>query len=224
MLTDRALNRTLLKRQHLLERTSMPALQMVDHLVGLQAQETLPPYVGLWARLDGFDPAELSALLESREVSRILLMRGTIHLVSADDCLGLRPLLQDTLERLIRGTPFFGHCADIPRDELVSAAREALGPEPVRAKDLGASLAKRFPGYEPGHLANTVRFLLPLVQTPPRGVWKRGGGPAYVHAEDWHGAPPLRARPAGGGPSLPAGVRPGDHRGPHHLVGAHGPA
>ena len=189
MLTDRALNRTLLKRQHLLERTSMPALWMVDHLVGLQAQETLPPYVGLWARLDGFDPAELSALLESREASRTVLMRGTIHLVSADDCLGLRPLLQDMLERLIVGTPFFGHCADIPREELVGAAREALGPEPVRAKDLGASLAKRFPGYEPGHLANTVRFLLPLVQTPPRGVWKRGGGPAYVHAEDWHGAP-----------------------------------
>ena len=189
MLTSRVLNRTLLKRQHLLERTPTPAIELVEHLVGLQAQDTLPPYVGLWARVTDFGPADLTALIESRRVSRILLMRGTIHLVAPADCLGLRPLLQDTLERQIRSTEFFGHCADIPREELVSAARDALGPEPVRVRDLGVTLAKRFPGYEPGHLANTVRVLLPLVQAPPRGVWKRSGGPAYVHAEDWLGAP-----------------------------------
>ncbi len=116
-------------------------------------------------------------------------MRGTIHLVTASDCLGLRPVVQDSLERQIRSTAFFGHCADIPQHELVSAARDALGAEPVKVRDLGAALAKRFPGYEPGHLANTVRVLLPLLQAPPRGVWKRSGGPAYVHAEDWHGSP-----------------------------------
>lgn len=40
MLTARVLNRTLLQRQHLLARTSMPALETVEHLVGLQAQDT----------------------------------------------------------------------------------------------------------------------------------------------------------------------------------------
>ncbi len=49
MLTPRDLNRTLLLRQHLLERTTMPALTMVEHLVGLQAQENLPPYLSLAA-------------------------------------------------------------------------------------------------------------------------------------------------------------------------------
>jgi hypothetical protein len=189
VLTSRVLNRTLLKRQHLLERTSASAMHAIEHLVGLQAQETLPPYIGLWARLTHFGPAELSELLESREANRILLMRGTIHLVSAADCLGLRPLLQESLERQIRSTQFFGHCADIPRKELVSAARDCLGHEPVNVRDLGAALAKRFPGYESGHLANTVRVLLPLVQATPRGVWKRSGAPAYVHVEDWLGAP-----------------------------------
>lgn len=189
MLTTRTLNRTLLERQHLLERTSSPVLGMVEHLVGLQAQETRPPYVGLWSRLRRFDPAELTDLLTSRRASRIVLMRGTIHLVSAADCLGLRPLLQDTLERLMRGTPFLRHCADIPREELEAAAAGVLGPEPVSVRTLGTTLAERFPGHQPGHLANTVRLLLPLVQTPPRGLWKRGGGPAYVHAADWHGAP-----------------------------------
>ena len=189
MRTTRVLNRTLLKRQYLLERTSTTSVEMVEHLVGLQAQDTQPPYVGLWSRLDRFDPADLSGLLESRAASRILLMRGTIHLVTAADCLGLRPPLQDMLERQMRGTEFFGHCADIPREELESAAYEVLGTEPVPVRELGTGLAKRFPAHRPGHLANTVRVLLPLVQAPPRGVWKRSGGPAYVHAEEWHGAP-----------------------------------
>lgn len=189
MLTQRTLNRTLLQRQHLLGRASSPAGETVEHLVGLQGQDTTPPYVGLWSRLEGFDPAALTELLESRQASRILLMRGTIHVVTASDCLGLRALLQDTLERLMRGTQFYGHCADIPREDLVAAARDVLGPEPTDVKVLGAALAERFPGYEPGHLANAARLLMPLVQTPPRGVWKRSGGPAYVHAEDWHGRP-----------------------------------
>jgi hypothetical protein len=192
VLTSRALNRTLLRRQHLLSRTTTSALAMVEHLVGLQAQETLPPYVGLWSRLEGFSPWELDDLLASRRVVRILLLRGTIHLVSAPDALGLRPALQDTLERLMRGTPFVWHCEDIARHDLVSAARAALGAEPVAVRQLGAALADRFPEHEPGHLASTARLLPPLVQAPPRGRWRRSGGPAYVHAEDWLGEP---ARP-----------------------------
>ena len=188
MLTARVLNRTLLERQHLLRRSPMTPAEMVDHLLGLQAQETQPPYVGLWSRLRAFGPQDLSGLIEGRRLSRIVLMRGTIHLVSAADCLGLRPLLQHSLERQVRGTEFFGHCADIPREEFVLAVRDVIGPEPTSAKMLGAGLSEQFPGHKPGHLANTARILLPLVQTPPRGLWKRSGGPAYVHAEDWHGA------------------------------------
>lgn len=192
MLSTRALNRTLLQRQHLLRRATAgetTTLAMVEHLLGLQAQDTLPPYIGLWSRVAGFDPEMLSRLLVERQVSRIVVMRGTIHLVTARDCLGLRPLLQPALERQVGGTEFFGHCADIPREALVSAAREVLGSEPVSVRTLGARLAERFPGHRPAHLANTVRVLLPLVQTPPRGLWRRSGAPAYVPAEAWHAAP-----------------------------------
>ena len=89
VLSRRALNRALLARQHLLERPAGPVLAMVEHLVGLQAQAPFPPYYGLLARLDGFRPEDLAALLISRDVVRIALMRGTIHLVSADDALTL---------------------------------------------------------------------------------------------------------------------------------------
>lgn len=66
----------------------------VTRLVGLQAQNTRPPYFQLLARLEGFDPAELSALMESREVVRIVTLRSTIHTHTADDALTLRPLVR----------------------------------------------------------------------------------------------------------------------------------
>ena len=63
----RALNRALLARQHLLARHSGTALDMVEHLGGLQAQEAQERYVGLWSRLRNFAPDDLCGLLERHE-------------------------------------------------------------------------------------------------------------------------------------------------------------
>src|SRR5262245_32831848 len=100
VLTRRALNRSLLERQMLLRRVTMPVDSAIEHLVGLQAQEPGDPYVGLWSRLDGFDPAELSRLIEGRRAVRMTLLRATIHLVTAADCLAMRPVLQPVSERV----------------------------------------------------------------------------------------------------------------------------
>ena len=89
----RALNRATLARQLLLQRSPMTALDAVEHLVGMQAQAPFAPYYGLWSRLDGFTGDELAGLLTSRKAVRIVLMRGTIHLVTAKDCHRLRPLV-----------------------------------------------------------------------------------------------------------------------------------
>src|SRR5688500_16823343 len=94
VLSTRALNRTLLQRQHLLSRVTMPVEQLVHELVGMQAQVPRNPYVGAWSRLVGFDPAELEQQLLDRHLVRTVVMRSTLHLVTADDCLGLRPLMQ----------------------------------------------------------------------------------------------------------------------------------
>ena len=111
MLSQRALNRALLSRQLLLDRADLPAeasrrsaavTAAVEHLVGLQAQAPFPPYYGLWSRLGGFRPDDLAALITDRSVVRIAVMRGTIHLVSARDCLPLRGLLQPVIERGMR--------------------------------------------------------------------------------------------------------------------------
>jgi len=63
VLSTRALNRATLDRQLLLRPAAMSAEDAVRHLVGLQAQNTKPPYYALAARLDGFRPEELSRLL-----------------------------------------------------------------------------------------------------------------------------------------------------------------
>src|SRR5262245_4994891 len=105
-LTWRELNRALLERQMLLERTPLRAAQALERLVGLQAQVPEDPYYGLFARLAGFDPQGLSDLIASRRAVRIVVMRGTLHLVTARDCLRLRPLVQPVLDRTFAGTAF----------------------------------------------------------------------------------------------------------------------
>jgi Winged helix DNA-binding domain len=94
VLAKRALNRALLERQMLLCRSTLSIAAAIEQLVGLQAQAPNPPYIGLWTRLRHFTPDQLARLITDREVVRIALMRGTIHLVTARDCLSLRALLQ----------------------------------------------------------------------------------------------------------------------------------
>ncbi len=193
MLSHRVLNRTLLQRQHLLSRTTMPALEMSEHLLGLQAQEPLPPYVSLWSRIAGFDPAPVSRALEQRACVRVLLMRGTIHLVTPRDALLLRPLVQPMLDKVTRTSAVSRPAAAVDRGELVRAARRAFEDGPVTFKRLGELLAESFPGVPGTALANTAREMLPLVQVPPRGLWKQPGGVVYETLETWLGT---RTEPA----------------------------
>ncbi|MBM7789943.1 DNA glycosylase AlkZ-like family protein [Tenggerimyces flavus] len=102
-LGQRALNRALLARQLLLERADLSAVEAVAHLVGMQAQAPLAPYVGLWIRLASFDPKDLAEPLTDRTLVRASLMRGTVHLATASDCLLLRPLVAPALVRGFRG-------------------------------------------------------------------------------------------------------------------------
>ncbi|HJV09683.1 MAG TPA: winged helix DNA-binding domain-containing protein [Acidimicrobiales bacterium] len=196
VLSRRALNRATLARQLLLERAVLPALDAVRHLVGMQAQVPLNPYTGLWSRLAGFDPAELSQLLVDRKVVRTVVMRATIHLVTAEDCLLLRPLTQEVLSKeLARHPEFAPALRGVDLEPVLAYAREVFAESPRSTGQLRAVLGARFPDIHAGALAYACRCLLPLVQVPPRGVWGQASQVAVTTAEAWLGRP-LAERPS----------------------------
>jgi hypothetical protein len=186
VLGRRALNRALLARQMLLERRDLPAAEAVEWLVGMQAQVPTSPYVGLWSRLEPFARDDLSRLLLERRTVRGSLMRTTLHLVTADDFMRLRPSLQVVLERAFSGNQFSkGIAAEL--GELLAAGRELLEKEPRTTHALGRVLAERWPDHDPTSLAYAVRYLVPMVQLPPRGLWGVSRQATWTTAEAWLG-------------------------------------
>jgi hypothetical protein len=170
----RALNRATLARQLLLERSELSVLDAVAHLVGLQAQEPPDPYIGLWSRLADFRPEELSALLLDRRVVRIAVMRSTLHLVTADDCLALRPLMQPVLAaELARHREYAPALAGVDLDAVLAFGREFLA-EP-RNGPRASGCAR---GTVPRARARRARVRMPepvseWSRSRPRGLWAR---------------------------------------------------
>lgn len=203
VLSERALNRALLARQHLLTRSvaddgdrAWQVVRLVEHLVGLQAQAPFSPYYGLWSRLEGFRPAGLAELITGRRVVRIALMRGTIHLVSAPDCLLLRPLLQPVLDQGL-ARAFGKQLAGLDLVALAAAGRALVEEKPRTFSELGQLLSSSWPAHPPAALAQGVRALVPLVQVPPRAVWGAGGRAQHTSAQAWLRRP-LRDAPSAG--------------------------
>jgi hypothetical protein len=195
VLSVRAINRALLARQRLLDRPALPAggssgvraamvVETIEHLVGLQAQAPFPPYYGLLSRLDGFRPDDLASLITGRAVVRIALMRGTIHLVSARDCLPVRRLVQPVIERGMRNA-HGQQLAGVDAGALAAAGRALVEAEPMTFSQLGQGLAERWPDHPPRALAQAVRAFIPLVQVPPRAIWGQSGPSRHTSAERW---------------------------------------
>src|SRR5262249_270428 len=151
---SRELNRALLARQGLLDRVEMDIPAAVEHLVGLQAQAALPPYYGLAARLRGFAPEALGAALEAREVVRLTLMRGTVHMVPPRDAAWIRPLVQPVIERGYRGA-FGKRVATLDPADVYAL----FGEEPMTGRELARRL-----GEDEEALSVAVHSFAALVQ------------------------------------------------------------
>ena len=175
----------------------MDPLAAVEHLVGLQAQIPLDPYTALWSRLDGFRPEEVGRLLEERALVRIVVMRGTIHLVSADDALVLRPLMQPVLDaELARHGEFKDVLNRLDLVSLMARLRPlVVEAGPVSPTELRALIEAERPELDARALAYACRNLLDMVQVPPRAVWGRTGQVRTTPLDSWLGRP-LARRPS----------------------------
>lgn len=193
-LSTRTLTRTLWLRQQLVpgQRAVTGVVPMVEHLIGLQAQENLPPYLSLAARVDGFAPADLSTRIESRQLVRFLTMRGTVHVLTPEDALQLRGWVQPALDRVSRSNQLSRPAQHLSTEDLDRVLRPFVTePQPYAA--IGARLASAFPDVPEEALRHVARERLPLLQTPPRGLWKRSGGVVYAYADRYLGGEFARA-------------------------------
>lgn len=184
VLTRRHLNRALLARQLLLERSTMSIPEAVEQVGGLQTQYAPSGYVGLWTRLTDFRRQALTVALEERSVVQATLMRSTIHVVSAREfwryALGVRQARRAWALRVP------GPRGDVPGPrgdeaghlEAAAQMRGALADGPRTVKELG-ELGAGFVG--------NLGLWVDLVRVPPSGTWDRRRADRLALAEDWVG-------------------------------------
>jgi hypothetical protein len=200
-LSLRALGRAALARQLLLERADLPVVDAVGHLCGLQAQEPQEPFTGLWSRLRAFDPAALSGLLVERRVVRTHLMRRTVHLVTAQDALAWRSRHQAMLRQRVLGV-YRRELGGLDLDELAVAGEQMMADGTPRSMgEIGRVLADRWPAPGARPLGEVVvAALVPMVQLPPRGLWRSTGGVRNALMSSWLGRPVDPPAPDGADP------------------------
>ena len=155
--------------------------------MGMQAQNPHDPYYALWTRLDGFDPEDLSGMIERREALRGALMRATLHLSTTPDFLFLRSHLQETLAAVLGSTAFAKDTAGLDRAVLLAQGRSLLEERPMTRADLARELEEKWPEVPGSSMAQVVTYLLPVIQVPPRGLWGRSGAATWTTIESWVG-------------------------------------
>jgi hypothetical protein len=183
ILTERELNRALLARQLLIERSGASIPKVLERMGGLQAQYAPSMYIGLWTRIEGFERVQLDRALERRAVAQGTLMRATIHLVSKADywpmAIGIRRSRRETW---IEGRARRGYTAQ----QVSSAARKLrgrLGEGTMSRKEIHELLGSD------SVITNGVNTWFDLVRVPPSGSWEHRRADLYAAAEHWLGPP-----------------------------------
>ena len=192
VLTARDLNRALLARQLLLDRSRLPLTRVLERVAGLQTQYAPSGYIGLWSRLAGFGLADLTRALECRRAVQATLMRSTIHVVSARDFWlfadGVRQSRMDWWRRT-----HARRLGDVDMAAVARTIREALG-DGVRHRDELVEICRAFKPDDGTAVWNGLA--LELVRVPPSGTWERRRADLYASADAWLG-PSTADEPAG---------------------------
>ncbi len=180
-LTPRRLNRALLARQQLLERSGAGLVEVVERMGGIQMQYAPSGYIALWSRLRDFGRSMLTRALEDKEVIQGTLMRGTIHTVSAADywpmLAGIRRINREWYTRIAAS-----QLTGIDMAAAVRTARELLADGPKRFAELAAAMDAR--GF-PMRATKAVGFSIDLVRVPPSGTWEARRADLYGLSEWW---------------------------------------
>jgi hypothetical protein len=180
-LTTRELNRALLARQFLLQRSSLPMVATIERMGGLQTQYAPSGYIGLWSRMENFRRDALTEALHKRRVIQGTLLRSTIHMVSARDywllLAAIRQPRQEWWRRITRH-----QVTEAVMDGAVRVLREQLANGPQRADHLKKMLADL--GL-PAVAWNGAALWLEMVRIPPSGTWEQRRADLFGLADVW---------------------------------------
>ncbi len=181
ILTPRALNRALLHRQMLLERSELPIERVVEGMGGIQMQYAPAGYIGLWSRMRDFGRPMLTRALEERRVIQATLMRATIHTVSAADFWAMRAAIR-RINREWYSRVAASQLAGVDMERAAAVTTELLSEGPMSMADLTAGLEG---AGLPARAAKHVGLWLDLVRVPPSGTWERRRADLYGLAKWW---------------------------------------
>jgi hypothetical protein len=189
VLTQRELNRAVLARQLLLERSRLPVARALERVAGLQTQYAPSGYVGLWSRLEDFARNDLTRALERRSVVQATLMRTTIHLVSARDY----PLFRAATRDARREHWLKARQGKVDARRLEAGARrvQALLADGPRRRDELLEVA----GGD-AMTWNGVGVFIDLVRAPPSGTWEHRRADLFATADQWLGPPDVTRKQA----------------------------
>lgn len=180
-ISPRGLNRALLHRQSLLERSSGSLVEVVEQMGGIQMQYAPAGYIALWSRLSGFERPMLTDELERRKLVQATLMRATIHTVSAADYwpmrTGIRRINREWYSRV--GAR---ELAGVDMERAAEVTRALLADGPLAMAELSAGLEA---AGLPARAARHVGLWVDLVRVPPSGTWERRRADLYGLADAW---------------------------------------
>ena len=181
VLSARQLNRALLARQLLLERSSLRVTSALERVAGLQSQYAPSAYIGLWTRLGDFRREALTRALEQRRVVQGTLMRATIHLVSARDYAlfteGIRKSRKEWWLRVQRH-----QVEGLDMEAVGRRVRRLLANGPRRQAELLEALqADGFPRMA----WSGAGLWVDMLRAPPSGTWERRRADLYALADEW---------------------------------------
>lgn len=179
VLSTRALNRALLARQLLLERSKLPLTRAIERIAGVQTQYAPSGYIGLWSRLHDFQRDTLTRSLEQGRVVQATLMRATIHMVSAGDyplfAEGIRKTRRDWWSRVQRH-----RIEGLDMNAVARTLLRGLADGPRRRTELLELLqAEGFPRMA----WSGAGMWLDMVRVPPSGTWEQRRADLYGLAE-----------------------------------------
>src|SRR5215207_7706350 len=211
ILGERELNRALLARQLLLERGRGSIPKVLERMAGLQAQYAPSMYIGLAARMEGFERPQLDRALERRSVVQGTLLRATIHLVSRKDYWPMAIAIRRARRQAWLNTSYRRNYSATQMAAAARKLRARLGDGTMSRKEIHELLGSD------SRVTNGANIWLDLVRVPPSGTWARRRADLYAAAEHWLGPPPtveeadgtellVRRYLGGFGPATPAEI------------------